>query len=240
MTIIDNKCPNCAGALEYSSDTKTYTCIYCDSEFLLDTDDEEYETYTEYQEEDTQKEQLNIAKEWFDCSKLTFNNAKSEEIFSNICEDINGNSTYQDYLNFFNSLVKNNSNLEAIGIREDALKIIMPRVRPYINADETVLMYIDTGLFSKGKTGVLITDNRVLSISKSKILSYNYNEITGFERGMLGDFFVRSPKHTDGVLITDTLITRKQTGIIISYICLRMKSLRSDKFKIQFKDWDKQ
>ena len=152
-----NKCPNCSGKLELSSNRHRLICAYCGSEFTLD---------------DTTKQEIGdnpIYKDWFiyewEYQKLIDNPKYNVSVsaFVRTLNDCDSASAIEQYMRDY---LMNFDEISAPGIREKNHSNIAARLSGSMLPDEHIILYNDDGIFARGKTGVVITNKRTFFVEK--------------------------------------------------------------------------
>lgn len=152
-----NKCPNCTGKLELSSNRNRLICAYCGSEFTLD---------------DTTKQEIGdnpIYKDWFiyewEYQKLIENSKYNVNVsaFIRTLNEFDSASAIEQYMRDY---LMNFDEISAPGIREKNHSDIAGRLAGSMLPDEHIILYNDDGIFARGKTGVVITNKRTFFVEK--------------------------------------------------------------------------
>lgn len=152
-----NKCPNCSGKLELSSNRTRLVCSYCGSEFSLD--------------ETTKQEVCDnpIHKDWFiydwEYQKLIDNPKYSEGVnaFVRTLNEYDSADAIEQYMRDY---LMTFDEISAPGIRENNHKDIAKRLSSVLTPDERIILYNDDGIFVRGKTGRVITNKRTFFVEK--------------------------------------------------------------------------
>ena len=155
-----NKCPNCSGKLELSSNRTRLVCPYCGSEFKLD---------------ETTKQEVGdnpIRKDWFvyewDYQKL-IGNPKYNVGVNAFIRTLNEYDSSEKIIEYMRDYLMNFDEISAPGIREDKMSEIARRVAGNMSPDEKIICYNDDGIFVRGKTGVVVTTKRTFFVEKKNI-----------------------------------------------------------------------
>ena len=152
-----NKCPNCSGKLELSSNRTRLVCPYCGSEFKLD---------------ETTKQEVGdnpIKKDWFvyewDYQKL-IENPKYNVGVNAFIRTLNDYDSSEKIIEYMRDYLMNFDEISAPGIREDKMSEIARRVAGNMSPDEKLICYNDDGIFVHGKTGVVVTKRERFSLRR--------------------------------------------------------------------------
>ena len=143
-------------------------CSFCGSEFALD------------KKTKTTIEEGYADKDWFiyewDYKKIMETPKLSDSVkaFLRALNEFGTSSKIEEYIKNF--LMKYDG-VSAPGLHEEKMEGIKPRIAQYLKPGERVILYDDDGLFSHGKTGVVLTDKRTLKIEKKNILDIPHTSI---------------------------------------------------------------
>ncbi|MCR5060239.1 MAG: hypothetical protein K6A80_04290 [Saccharofermentans sp.] len=163
-----NKCPNCSGKLQPSSNRNKMVCPFCGSEFAMDSTAKDI----------IESEPIN--KDWFiyewDYKKLTdiSNFTTTLNSFVRTLNEFNSSAEVEKYMRDY---MMNYDAVSAPGLREENMSGIMARISPMLEPGERVILYDDSGMIVKGKIGVVITDKRTLFIEKKVIKEMKHTAI---------------------------------------------------------------
>lgn len=155
-----NKCPNCSGKLQLSSNRTKMVCTYCGGEFTLD---------------DTTKKEVAdtpITKDWFVYEwkyDVLKDDPKLGPVISAFVRTLNDYDSSSDVEQYMREYLMNFQEISAPGLREDKMRDIIKRLTDIVNPDERIILYNDDGLFTHGKTGVVVTTKRTFFIEKKNI-----------------------------------------------------------------------
>ncbi len=168
-----NRCPNCGGKLQLSKNRRSMICPYCDSEFLLDQagpaagtgapapsllDPDRY-----------------ILKWDYDYVTGRSRDIKdSVESFIYCANELVGSADIRTYIR---NRYLNGDEVAGEGYNEHFLTDIRRRISGDMLPDEQILFYGNTGIFSKGKEGLLLTNKRFFFIEKKKYLYLLHKDI---------------------------------------------------------------
>ena len=178
-----NKCPNCSGGLEVSGDGKKLVCPFCGSEFELAK--EETGKAVEKKEETAKKEaESNEEKggkekkdkpmdwgreEWFEARvpvKKLQKGPNSKKMISCFVECVNSTANSEEVLKYIRTELNASEGISITGWNDKKLEAFKPKVDSCLSPDEKPLVYANTGLFSNGKKGIMITDRQTIFCEK--------------------------------------------------------------------------
>ena len=155
-----NKCPNCSGKLELSSNRTRLVCPFCGGEFKLD---------------ETTRQEVGdnpINKDWFiyewDYNKLK-ETPKCSDAVQAFVRTLNDYDSSEKIISYMRDYLMNYDEISAPGIREDKMSGIARRIAGNMSPDEKIICYNDDGIFVHGKTGVVVTTKRTFFVDKKNI-----------------------------------------------------------------------
>ena len=166
-----NECPKCGGLMEMSADRRKMCCPYCMGEFVIDE-----------REEDAFDKKNVIDPLLFD----------SEWDIESLRSKPNGKDFIDEFLYAVNELCKadavkenllkmlsksTNSDMATQSVHSDLLSTAKAKVSSVLDPGEEVLAYQNTGLFSKGKEGTVLTDKRIITFDTKKTPFELYKDI---------------------------------------------------------------
>ena len=169
--IQSNVCSNCGGKLELSKDRRKLICPFCMSEFVpMETEKPAFDTENEadpafYKCEwnlnklRDKKNGKDFLKGFLHCVNDLCSAAKAVDYALSIIEKDN-----------FNEVATENKNSDLFHSAKD-------RVSSVLEPGETVFLYKNSGMLSKGKEGCVITDKRTINFDKKNINSIPHKEV---------------------------------------------------------------
>ena len=184
-----NRCPNCSGKLELAKNRKNLICTSCGSEFSLD----------EKTKEEIGSQPVNM--DWFiyewDMESIK-DTAVCNTLVNAFIRTLNEYETSSKIEAYMREYLMGFEDVSANGIREENLRDIVKRLSPSFLPGERVVLYYDNGVFSHGKTGIVITDKRTFFVEKKAVkevmhatIPYiNIDTSLGYACAKLGDKFL--------------------------------------------------
>ncbi|MBO4902312.1 MAG: hypothetical protein J5518_05915 [Lachnospiraceae bacterium] len=174
-----NKCPNCGAKLESTDRPNILRCASCDSEF---TTEDVAEERTEEVSEDPVAKKAHTGEgftktEWFEYRidyKSLAKGSEGKEMLSTFVYCINELGTSEAIIKYIRRELGNITGVCHEGHRADKMDAFIHRaIKGALEADDQALFYANSGIFSAGKKGFLVTDNKVIfSGRKPHILKY--------------------------------------------------------------------
>lgn len=180
-----NRCPNCGGRLEKTAKANILRCISCDSEF--ETEEEETakeapaeapaETKEKKPAKKTDEENPFTKTEWFDYRteyKKLIKGHDSKEAVKTFVHCVNDLGTSEEIIKFIKRELVEVSGICYKGKKEDKMNnFINKSIKGCVGPDENILFYGNSGIFSCGKKGFLITDKKIIFCEKKPyVLEY--------------------------------------------------------------------
>ena len=227
MVEIGGKCPNCTGKLERKEGNR-YICPYCNSEFEIEGEEEEKPAKPEVKEEkksekkqdkkDKVAEGSEFSKtEWFDYN-VTYKELKkgteSKNLISTFvyCTNELGNS--QDILKYIKTKLNSDGDVIFPGTNDKALNNFIKKVKALLDKNDEVVLYANSGIFSKGKHGMIITNDKVV-IAGIKNKSVKLSEVVSIKLDMEDD----TPLiYLNGHIGFPSISNKKVVGAILALI----------------------
>ena len=213
--IQSNECSNCGGKLELSKDRRKLICPFCMSEFVpMETEKPAFDTENEVDPAfykcgwnlDKLREKKNgkdFLKGFLHCVNDLCSPQKAlEYAFSIIDKET------------FNEVATENKNRDLFQSAKD-------RVSSVLEPGETVFLYKNSGVFSKGKEGCVITDKRTITFDKKNVNSLPHKEVESLSLDSSLDSpsvsMNKSYKYRFGMLGYDSRATGAFAGLICLY-----------------------
>ena len=185
-----SKCPNCSGRLEKSEDGLKMICPYCSSEFDLIDDDERKDVEKAVEEEPEKAEEEKPKKkattddgfkkpEWFDYRvefKKLLKGHDSKEAMNAFAYCINELGTSEAIIKYIKRELSDENGIYYEKHKEEKLKQFLASkgMKGQIDASDNVIFYVNTGIFSCGKHGFVITDKKIVFDGKKpKVIEYS-------------------------------------------------------------------
>lgn len=221
-------CPNCNGELYLSDDKLQLICKYCDSTFPLDNNDN-----TECQNLSDEEAEFNRLIEKYLDIRIQYLNEKTSETLNALGNLINYNNTVDDYMEGVNIVAKSDAKFATQENSTNMLMTAVTNAQGYLLSDEAPLMFMNNGLLSKGKDGILITDKAILRITKKSVSKINLQDIYSLNATpkpyTFNSWHINNDDNFDfGFAIQDNRIT----AIILGLICALAHNCRSDDYRV--------
>lgn len=187
-----NQCPNCGGRLEQGGRPGILRCISCDSEFETEYDnggEESANAAEDAKTEEAAKEKVSVKEEkkqtlgefckteWFEYrveyKKLCKGHDSKDcmKTFVHCCNEL-GNS--EAIVKYIKRELSDVSGICCKGKREEKMDAFVGKaIKGQIGADETVYFYCNSGIFSCGKKGFVVTDKKIVFCEKKpQVIEY--------------------------------------------------------------------
>ncbi len=219
-------CPNCAGILAYSTDKSKKICSYCDAEFPI------VERQMIQNKEVTKVScELTLSQKLFDIRiDVDSLHEDCKSTFITLCQCINANNPFQNYEAEFSKIAQKNFDIAVPGINSDLLEKVKSRLANQLKDDERIILYKDSGIISKAKVGILITDKRLYCIDKKKINILQIKDIETIKSPFIGNAwdFNKNLSYS----LNSISCNQINMGIILAYICTLARDANPVGYKI--------
>ena len=160
-----NRCPNCGGKMDLSKNKRSMICPYCDSEFLLNQPTASPETGEAPGASVLDDRRYDLR---WDYGYLSNYNKDVSESLNSLIYCANELVTSEDIIKYMNRTLLNDSETAGAGVNEGLLSELKARFSGIFLPDEKIIAYGNTGIFSKGKEGMVITNKRTIFAGKKK------------------------------------------------------------------------
>ena len=217
-----DKCPNCSGTTSISRGKAI--CDYCGSEFAIENNSNGYDDSGE-----------TLAQRLFDFSNIkNFENEHCQKSTEEMCAWINAGDTVESCLEGLKNLASGHEKEWAVDNHNiELFNKIKPKVQGQMTSDERMLFYKDSGVFSVGKSGTLITNKNIFCIKKKGIEKLSLNEIYSIHALPLlgsGSWYFNANKNVE---IDNMVCSRIEQGVIMALVCLLVQRYKGYGCKIK-------
>ena len=172
------KCPNCNGKLENTDNPDIMRCPYCGTEFEVEGSEEEVK---QVEEEPLTKKKADVEDgfkktEWFDYRveyKKLLKGKDSKEAMKAFAYCTNELGTSEAIIKYIKrELVE--AGVYYKGKKEEKMEAFINKaIKGQITPEDNVIFYVNTGIFSSGKHGFVITDKKIVfSGRKPHVIDY--------------------------------------------------------------------
>lgn len=213
----DNKCPNCGGTSStYNSNGKAI-CDYCGSEFAVSDDTATIPNQTP-------------AQRLLDFSGISrFESDACKKHADVMCEAINSGLTVESCLTVLKDIASKHKEWAVEEANSELMNKIKPKVQSDMSSGEKMLFYKDGGVFSTGKSGVLITNENIFRIGRFGINKIALKEIKSIH-GLWSSWYFNSDRSIE---IDYMACSSEELGIIMALVCLLVQRQKGKNFKIK-------
>ena len=176
-----NKCPNCGG--ELTKEKNKYRCQYCDTEF-------KYEVAKAKDGKIGKAEDGFIKTDWFDfkvtLKRLQRGPDSKEALHSfNYCINELGNS--EAIIRYISTALLPDYGIYAPGAKEGKMGAFIKKLQGKITPSDNILFYANTGIFSNGKQGFIMTDEKIV-FGEKELPELYFSDLTEIAFGTEDDF----------------------------------------------------
>ena len=185
-----DKCPNCGGKL--NKDRNILKCEYCDYTFKI-------EGSKDMSAAIGKADDGFIKTDWFDFQvqlKKLQRGPDSKKTLKSFNYCINELGTAEYIRDYISQSILPDYGLYAPGIKEDKLDPFLKRLDGKVTRKDNILFYANTGLFSSGKHGFILTDEKIV-FSGKKVPELYYSELTEMAFSTKDDFVGIYLNHMD-------------------------------------------
>ena len=161
-----NICPNCSAKMVLSGNKRKWICEYCGTELLIDAKDISSEDFP-YEER---------FEFLWDLSKFE-DREHSMESLTHMKYCLNNMENSEEVERHIRSSLINDEDVAAMGINQQRIDNVMPRIAPVLETGERILVYGDNGIFARGKDCFLVTDKKSIFVKKKNIRTVCHHEI---------------------------------------------------------------
>lgn len=228
------KCPYCGGEMLVANVIEKIVCEYCDEVFSLapQKGNQPIVEVNNIQQEPVVSEVASQtpAQRLFRFHTTDFESEDSNETWTALCKYLNAGLTNYQYRDFFDRMAIHHATEMAAAPHTKLYKVALERVSAHLEPNEEFVFYKDSGVFSKGKEGQLITSKKIYFIKKKTIVSIALQDIKSLHNTWLANaWFFNSDRGTkmDGVNCTN-----EQLGIILAYVMTKVQSIHTNDYTI--------
>lgn len=240
-----NKCPNCSGKLEKTDKPNIVRCIFCDSEFEVEAEEEaEVEEKAEAADETVEESKPKKAvedgfkkPEWFEYRvefKKLLKGHDSKEAMNAFAYCTNELGTSEAIIKYIKREIIDDSGIYHKGHKAEKLNAFLNSkfMKGQITADDNIIFYVNTGIFSCGKHGFIITDKKIV-FSGRKPHTIDYSDLRKLSFDMDSDFVnIRLNGSFDTTIGTIEGGSFKAHGALAALVCALSFENEPDRDKI--------
>ena len=160
------------------------------------------------------------------------------ESWTELCKDLNADSSFETYGEFFENYAANHSYSANPKNQEYLFKKAYARMASLMSSDEKFIIWVDDGLLiQNAKEGVAFTDKAIYFMQKKFVYKLLFKDIQSITQR--GPYNTWQFNNKDGYDIHSYHTTNTQMGIFLAYACKNAIDSNSDDYKIDLfcKDW---
>lgn len=165
----ERKCPNCGAEMQSAAGGAQLVCPYCDTVLNI------VKPAPQTTEQETEQK-FYPAKELFNIQCSKFSKQIFLDVYGEMCSYINGldntvegysaDNTIEKYLIGLNKDAAKSVNIATHSTNAANMRAAEIKISQGYESGEKSLVFIDYGIFSKGKTGIMITNKAVYRVKK--------------------------------------------------------------------------
>ncbi|MBR3104909.1 MAG: hypothetical protein IKH46_13940 [Lachnospiraceae bacterium] len=212
--MVSNICQNCGGLMEWTGDRRKMRCPFCMTEFLVE------ERETDAFDKANVIDPLLFRSEW-DINKLR-EKRNGKDFITEFMIGVNEVCTAEKEKEIlFKILSKSdNGDMATETIRPELFRTATQRAASVLEPGETPLVYQNSGIFSKGKEGSVITDRRTITFDTKEVKFELHKDIRSLQLDNSGD--IPSIRVNEQFAVRFSMIGTgyKGTGAAAALICL--------------------
>ncbi len=151
------------------------------------------------------------------------------ETWQTMCGCLNSEYSYDEYIDLLEGMAKDKPDrITTPAINNTLYKKIAERVSSQLLPGEKMLFYIDSGILSSGKGGVLITSARVFGLKKKDINLVRYEDV----KSIYATESAVTWKINNEIPVDCYHCSYKQLGIILAFVLYMSRTCHTDGYKI--------
>ena len=151
------------------------------------------------------------------------------ETWQTMCGCLNTEYAYDEYIDLLEGMAKDKpERITTPTINNTLYKKIAERVSSQLLPGEKMLFYIDSGILSSGKGGVLITSARVFGLKKKDIHAVRYEDVKSIYATESGVTW----KINNEISVDCYHCSYKQLGVILAFVLYMSRACHADGYKI--------
>lgn len=151
------------------------------------------------------------------------------QTWQTICGCLNSEYSYDEYIDLLEGMAKDKPDrITTPAINNSLYKKITERVSSRLLPGEKILFYIDNGILSCGKGGVLITSARVFGLKKKDLNTIRYEDV----KSIYATESAVTWKINNEISVDCYHCSYKQLGVILAFILYMSRACHTDGYKI--------
>lgn len=212
------KCPNCAGEMEMDPVRRMQVCPYCDTELPISGAAVQ-----------AAGRSASVMSSLFVVRSTEFNDA-GRETWETLCTALSSGKDSEQLKADIIKFADGNEDCATLTWNQELGGRVVQRLVHTMRPDERYIFYKDSGVFSKLKEGILITNRRIYFIKKKKMQFLEFANIRKMQKLAYGGHW-----YFDGnidYMIDNIGCTNIELGKILAYICMRIYEMRRENHKV--------
>ncbi len=164
------KCGGCGANLEFIRTRNLWVCPFCNSQYDASPEESEAEV----------KERCGLSTALFSIEKdleSLMEKKRVAECINSLSFCLKNFGSAAEVEAYISKKCSIKDDCAAKGVNEDKFKLIMPRIQSELEPGESLLLYVNKGIFSQGKEFYAITDKRSFFADKKRCKSVLHTDI---------------------------------------------------------------
>lgn len=180
-------------------------------------------------ETDLQQNSQSDSKQLLDCSDIQNLGKTAFKTFEEMCVWIDSGDTVNACLECLAGHAANYSEWALENVHTDLLFTVKNRITHLLSPNERLLFYKDSGIISKGKTGILISDKAIYALKKNYIERILVSDLNSINVYGLGWCFNSNKK----IELDNMSCSPELQGVILALICVLARECHAPGYKIK-------
>ncbi len=160
-------CPLCGGEVRYNKSRGEYQCTYCRRRFSVGEEEPQEDGENKSQKKDGKDPLSSLDPNLFEV-ELVYNELKDDcrQAVDHFCKYTNRFRTSEEMIAQIKKEYSWDEDISMPGLREEKMSKVKSIVGTQLQPGEEIILYVDDGVFIKGKAGFLITNYRTFFSNK--------------------------------------------------------------------------
>ncbi len=214
------RCKSCGASFTINKEDEIVICAHCQSVFEIIR----------------HKEDLTPSEKLFEIIEDVSFKKSAKNIFDQSCFFIDANYTVEDYMRDISEITERDitrlRNLATMEYHTDLFKKMVEKVEDTLEENEKALLYKDKAAFKLGITGFLLTDKRLLFISKKQIDNLLLKNIVSISSSY-SNFYLNHHRYRTRAALDSVCLHHYEMALILGLVCTLAKNSNEPDYKIK-------